>query len=257
MQLVILAGGLGTRISEETEIKPKPMVEIGGYPILWHIMKIYSEFGIRDFIICCGYKGRSIKEYFYNYSMYSSNITIDMSSNEISIHQTRQEPWKITLIDTGESTQTGGRVKRVEHLISASEFCLTYGDGVANINLDDLIVNHRNSSKLLTLTAVRPPARYGALNVDTDGSVLNFLEKPEDEGGWVNGGFMVLNSRVLDEIYSDQTNLEKDVLAQLVLKKEVNAFKHYGFWHPMDTLRDKNFLNNLWESGDAPWKIWE
>ena len=256
MKAVILAGGLGTRISEETVIKPKPMIEIGGKPILWHIMKIYSFHGINDFIICCGYKGYVIKEYFANYFLHQSDITFDMSKNEMKIHQERVEPWKVTLIDTGEQTMTGGRIKRIkEYLNNGEDFCLTYGDGLANIDITKLIAFHKNHDKLATLSAIYPPGRFGALDI-TENQVTNFSEKPRGDGALINGGFFVLNSKALDYIQDDNTIWEQGPLKKLAKDGELMSFKHEDFWQPMDTLRDKHLLEELWESEKAPWKLW-
>ncbi|NBC81823.1 MAG: glucose-1-phosphate cytidylyltransferase [Bacteroidetes bacterium] len=260
MKAVILAGGFGTRISEESGIKPKPMVEIGGKPILWHIMKIYSHYGINDFIICCGYKGYVIKEYFSNYFLYNADVTFDMSSNNMKVHQMNSEPWRVTLVDTGENTMTGGRVKRVSEFIGDETFCLTYGDGVSNINIKDLIMFHQNHGKLATLTSVRQPGRFGVFTLKSGESQIRyFKEKPKgdtDGSAWINGGFFVLEPRVLDYIEDESTVFEKAPLEQLAEKGELHAFKHSDFWQPMDTLRDKNVLESMWENGNAPWKIW-
>ncbi len=259
MKAVILAGGLGTRISEETHLKPKPMIEIGGRPILWHILKIYSTFGINDFIICAGYKGYVIKEYFSNYFMHMSDLTFDMANNSIEIHHRKAEPWRVTVVDTGDATMTGGRLKRVESFLGDNTFCLTYGDGVADINVAELIASHRSSGALATLTAVQPPGRYGALSFckRTD-RVNDFREKPEGDGAWINGGFFVLEPGCLDFIKEgDQSIWERGPLENLAVANELSAYKHYGFWRPMDTLRDRNELQSLWDSGIAPWKIWK
>jgi glucose-1-phosphate cytidylyltransferase len=257
MKAVLLAGGLGTRISEETYLKPKPMIDIGGKPILWHIMKLYSEHGVNDFIVCCGYKGYLIKEYFANYFLHMSDVTFDMSNNEIKVLQQNAEPWKVTLIDTGENTQTGGRIKRVAEYIKTEElFCFTYGDGVSNVDIRASIEFHRNHGKLATITAVIPPGRYGALERSGD-LVTNFVEKPRGDGGMINGGFFVLSPKVLDLIEGDQTIWENEPLNILALSGEMMAYEHNGFWQPMDTLRDKNLLEELWASGKAPWKVWK
>ena len=256
MKVVILAGGLGTRISEETVIKPKPMIEIGGKPILWHIMKIYSFHGINDFIVCCGYKGYVIKEYFANYFLHQSDITFDMSKNEMKIHQERAEPWKVTLIDTGEQTMTGGRIKRIkEYLDDGEDFCLTYGDGLANIDITKLISFHKNHGKAATLSAIYPPGRFGALNI-IENQVTSFFEKPRGDGALINGGFFVLNSKTFDYIQGDNTIWEQEPLNKLASDGELMSFKHEDFWQPMDTLRDKHYLEELWESEKAPWKLW-
>ncbi len=257
MKAVILAGGLGTRISEETHLKPKPMIEIGGKPILWHLMKIYSSHGINDFIICCGFKGYVIKEYFANYFLHMSDVTFDMSNNKMKVHQQNAEPWTVTLVDTGEDTQTGGRLKRVaSYLKDEKAFCFTYGDGLANVDITKLIKFHEGHGKLATVTAVQPPGRYGALNRDND-LVTGFVEKPKGDGGWINGGFFVLSPRCIDYIDSDDTAWEQRPLKDIALKGELMAYEHKDFWQPMDTLREKNLLEELWESGKAPWKIWK
>lgn len=258
MKAVILAGGLGTRLSEETDIKPKPMVEIGYRPILWHVMKIYSSHGVNDFIICCGYKGYVIKEYFANYFLHMSDVTFSMKDNTMKVHQNNAEPWTITLIDTGENTLTGGRLKRVRSYVQDDEaFCFTYGDGVGNINITELINFHKSHGKLATLTATRPPGRYGALILDSKDQVEYFKEKPEGDGSWINGGFFVLNPNVIDRIDDDQTSWESEPLAGLAKDGELFAYKHSGFWQPMDTLREKIILNDLWNDGVAPWKTWD
>lgn len=257
MKAVLLAGGLGTRISEETHLKPKPMIEIGGKPIIWHIMKLYSVHGINDFIICCGYKGYVIKEYFANYFLHMSDVTFDMQQNEMQVHQRKAEPWRVTLIDTGEETLTGGRLKRVaEYLKDEQAFCFTYGDGVANVNITELIEFHYQHGKQATVTAVQPPGRYGALEIH-DGQVKGFAEKPRGDGGWINGGFFVLSPRVLQTIHGDQTSWEGEPLTKLARDGELMSYKHAGFWQPMDTLREKNYLEDLWQCGKAPWKVWE
>ena len=256
MKAVILAGGLGTRISEETSIRPKPMIEIGGKPILWHIMKIYSHHGINDFVICCGYKGYMIKEYFANYFLHMSDVTIDIGKNVTHVHQQNAEPWRVTLIDTGEATMTGGRVKRIAaHVSNDDTFCLTYGDGLSDINITDLIAFHRQHKALATLTATVPPGRFGALNLE-GGMVSSFLEKPQGDGAMINGGFFVLSSKVLDYIEGDDTIWEREPLERLAQEGNLAAFQHHGFWQPMDTLRDKVNLEELWQSGTAPWKVW-
>jgi glucose-1-phosphate cytidylyltransferase len=255
MQLVILAGGLGTRISEESITRPKPMIEIGGMPIIWHILKIYSHYGINDFIVCCGYKGYLIKEYFANYFLHMSDLTIDLAENSISIHKKKAESWKITLVDTGPNTQTGGRIKRIQEYINEETFCMTYGDGVGSVNIAKLISFHKNHGKHATMTAVQPPGRFGALELDGD-SVTRFLEKPVGDGGWINGGFFVLNRSIFDYIEGDLTLWEKEPLERIARDNQLEAFKHFGFWQPMDTVRDKNYLEELWESNQAPWKLW-
>jgi glucose-1-phosphate cytidylyltransferase len=257
MKLIILAGGFGTRLSEETITRPKPMVEIGGKPILWHIMKMYSHYGINDFIICCGYKGYLIKEYFANYFLHMSDITIDMQNNDMTVHHKRAEPWSVTLMDTGENTMTGGRLKRVgKYLEGEDSFCMTYGDGLSDVNIGQLLEFHSQHGKLATLTAVYPPARFGALDI-RDGQVERFLEKPKGDGGRVNGGFFVLSPKVLSLVEGDHTVWEQDPLGRLADAGELMAFEHQGFWQPMDTLRDKQFLEDLWHKGQAPWKNWD
>ena len=256
MKAVILAGGLGTRLSEETHLKPKPMVEVGGKPILWHILKIYSFYGVNEFIICCGYKGYLIKEYFANYFLHTSDVTFHMDdSNRMEVHHRKSEPWKVTLVDTGELSQTGGRLGRVRDYLGSSSFCFTYGDGVADVDINASIEHHRLSGKLATLTAVQPPGRYGALNLD-EGMVRQFQEKPDGDNAWINGGFFILQPEVLSLIDGDGTNWEADVLPRLAATGELTAYKHQGFWQPMDTLRDKMRLETLWETGKAPWKVW-
>ncbi len=255
MKAVILAGGLGTRISEETHLKPKPMVEVGGRPILWHILKIYSQHGINDFIICCGYKGYVIKEYFANYFLHSSDVTFDMSTNQMEVHQQNAEPWKVTLVDTGESTLTGGRLRRVASYLDGGSFCFTYGDGVADVDLTALIEFHRTEGRWATLTAVQPPGRFGSLAFER-GRVLGFEEKPQGDGSWINGGFFVLEPEVLDTINGDESVWERDCLPAIASADQLNAFQHHGFWQPMDTLRDRQLLEELWKDDRAPWKTW-
>jgi len=256
MKAVILAGGLGTRISEETHLKPKPMIEIGGRPILWHIMKMYSAHGVHDFIICCGYKGYVIKEYFANYFLHMSDVTFDMSKNTMEVHQHNAEPWKVTLIDTGEDSLTGGRLKRIAHYVEGEEeFCFTYGDGVSNIDISSLIEFHRQHGKLATVTAVQPPGRYGALE-RIGNRVMGFTEKPRGEGGFINGGFFVLSPKCLELIEDDQSTWETEPLVELANKNELMSYEHDGFWQAMDTLREKIHLEELWASGKAPWKSW-
>jgi glucose-1-phosphate cytidylyltransferase len=256
LKAVILAGGLGTRISEESYLKPKPMIEIGGKPILWHIMKIYSQHGVNDFIVCCGYKGYVIKEYFANYFVHQSDITFDLSNNEMEVHDRRAEPWKITLVDTGEKTMTGGRLKSVsKYLENEKFFCMTYGDGLSNLDITKSIEFHKRHKKKATITAVSPAARFGALNI-IDSQVNNFIEKPRGDGGLVNGGFFVLSTQVLNLISSESCVWEKEPLERLAIEGELMAFEHDDFWQPMDTLRDKVLLEDLWQSGKAPWKIW-
>ena len=257
MKAVILAGGFGTRLSEETGKIPKPMVEVGGKPILWHIMKIYSGYGINDFIICCGHKGSLIKEYFQNYSLYQSDVTFQMEDNITKIHQNNTEPWKVTLVDTGENTMTGGRLKRVRKYVQSEKaFCFTYGDGLSNVNISKLIKFHENHGKLATLTAVRPPGRYGAIKFGDEDKVDSFKEKPDGDGSWINGGFFILNPDVIDLIQDDKTSWELEPLNTLTQSGQIYAFRHNGFWQPMDTLREKIVLNELWNKGNAPWKIW-
>ena len=256
MKAVILAGGLGTRISEETHLKPKPMIEIGGMPILWHIMKGYSTHGVNDFVICCGYKGYVIKEYFANYFLHMSDVTFDMVNNRIDVHQHHAEPWKITLVDTGTDTMTGGRLKRVAAYVQDEDaFCFTYGDGVADIDITSQIAYHKAHGKLATVTAVQPPGRYGALNISGT-SVTGFREKPRGDGGLINGGYFVLSPQCIDRIAGDQTSWEGEPLATLAADGQLEAFGHAGFWQPMDTLRDKTQLEELWQTGQAPWKTW-
>lgn len=257
MKAVILAGGLGTRISEETHIKPKPMIEIGGKPILWHILKMYSYHNINDFIICCGYKGYVIKEYFANYFLHMSDVTFDMGLNSMQVHQRHAEPWRVTLVDTGEGTMTGGRLKRVAPYLHDDEaFCFTYGDGVSDVSITDLIAFHRAHGLLATLTATTPPGRFGALDIHADQRITTFKEKPKGDGGMINGGFFVLSPRVISLLKDDQTVWEREPLETLAKSNQLKAFKHEGFWQPMDTLRDKTLLEDLWQSGKAPWKVW-
>ena len=256
MKAVILAGGLGTRISEESHLKPKPMIEVGGKPILWHIMKIYSHYGINDFVICLGYKGYLVKEYFANYFLHMSDVTFDMRHNNMEVHQRNAEPWRVTLVDTGEETLTGGRLKRVaDHIRDEEAFCFTYGDGVADVDIARQIAFHRQHGKLATVTAVQPPGRYGALHIEGD-RVAGFTEKPRGDGGLINGGFFVLSPKCLDLIADDRSSWEGQPLTQLAEQGQLMAFAHNGFWQPMDTLRDKNHLEALWDSGKAPWRIW-
>lgn len=258
MKAVILAGGFGTRLSEETDIKPKPMVEIGNRPILWHVMKIFSSHGVNDFVICCGYKGYIIKEYFANYFLHMSDVTFSMKDNSMKVHHNNAEPWTVTLIDTGENTLTGGRLKRVRDYVKDDEaFCFTYGDGVGDVNITELIAFHKKHGKLATLTATRPPGRYGALILDSKDCVEYFKEKPEGDGSWINGGFFVLHPDVIDRINDDQTSWEGQPLTSLAKEGELFAYKHSGFWQPMDTLREKFVLNDLWNNGKAPWKTWK
>lgn len=257
MKAVILAGGLGTRISEETGLKPKPMIEIGGKPILWHIMKIYAAHGVNDFVICCGYKGYVIKEYFANYFLHMSDVTFDMVGNTMEVHQRKAEPWRVTLIDTGEDTMTGGRLRRVAPYVKDEElFCFTYGDGVADLNITELIAFHKAQKVMATLTATFPPGRFGALDMQGD-KVRSFQEKPKGDGAMINGGFFVLSPSVIDYVADDTSVWEREPLERLACEGQLAAFKHGGFWQPMDTLRDKTYLEELWAGGRAPWKIWE
>jgi glucose-1-phosphate cytidylyltransferase len=257
MKAVILAGGLGTRISEETNLKPKPMIEIGGMPVLWHIMKTYSHHGINDFVICCGYKGYVIKEYFANYFLHTSDITFDLVSNGMEVHQQNAEPWRVTLIDTGTDTMTGGRLKRVAEYVKSEEaFCLTYGDGVSDVNIGALLAFHKSHGLRATLTATYPPGRFGALDI-RENKVISFKEKPKGDGGMINGGFFVLSPKVIDLIEGDHTVWEREPLENLADGGQLAAYQHTGFWQPMDTLRDKNYLEELWANGGAPWKVWK
>jgi len=257
MKAVILAGGLGTRLSEETTFRPKPMVEIGGRPMLWHIMKMYSRHGINDFVVCCGYKGYVIKEYFANYFLHMSDVTFDMAANAMEIHHKRVEPWRVTLVDTGDESMTGGRLLRVAEYISGDPaFCMTYGDGVSDVNIAEVVDFHREHRKAATVTAVYPTGRFGALEIDGR-QVRQFQEKPQGDGSRINGGFFVLSPQVLDLLEGDATVWEREPLAKLTIGGELMAFEHDGFWHPMDTLRDKSYLEGLWASGKAPWKTWE
>lgn len=255
MKAVILAGGFGTRLAEETDTRPKPMVEIGGKPILWHIMKIYSAHGVQDFIICCGYKGYVIKEYFANYMLHASDVTFDLRRNEMEVRQNSTEPWRVTLIDTGMKAGTGGRLLGIRDYIGDEDFCFTYGDGVCNIDLDKLVDFHRSQKTLATLTMVQPPHRFGALRVDDNNKIEEFEEKPR-EGGWINGGFFIMSPRVLDYIDDETVMLESTPMQRLVQEKNISAYRHSGFWYSMDSLRDKRHLEALWESGSPPWKIW-
>ncbi|MGP1509915.1 MAG: glucose-1-phosphate cytidylyltransferase [Treponema lecithinolyticum] len=258
MKIVILAGGLGTRLSEETDLRPKPMVEIGGKPILWHIMKIYSHYGYNNFIICCGYKSYFIKDYFYHYYMHSSDITVDLVSNKITYHNSTSEPWKITLVDTGLDTMTGGRIKRVQKYIGNEPFMLTYGDGVGNINIPELINFHKQNKKTVTLTAVLPDGKFGALQLNNSDDITEFREKPAGDGSWINGGFFVCEPKVFDYITKgDSTIFEREPLEKLAADKQLKAYKHTGFWKPMDTLKQKIELNSLWNSDNPPWKVWQ
>jgi glucose-1-phosphate cytidylyltransferase len=253
---VILAGGLGSRISEETHLKPKPMVEIGGKPILWHILKTYSAHGLNDFIVCLGYKGYVIKEYFANYFIHTSDVTFDLSANEMKVHHRHAEPWRVTLVDTGEDTQTGGRLKRVREYLGTDDFCFTYGDGLSNIDLKAEIAFHRSQGTLATLAAVQPPGRFGALTLDSR-KITGFNEKPQGDGNWVNGGFFVLSPKAIDYIEGDDTIWERAPLEKLAADGQLSGFVHRGFWQPMDHLRDRTYLEELWSSGKAPWKVWK
>jgi glucose-1-phosphate cytidylyltransferase len=256
LKAIILAGGLGTRISEETHLKPKPMIEIGGKPILWHIMKIYSAHGVTDFVICCGYKGYYIKEYFSNYFLHMSDVTFDVANNRMHVHQRKAEPWNVTLVDTGDDTYTGGRLRRVaDHVRDEDAFCFTYGDGVSNVDITASIAFHRQHGKWATVTAVRPPGRYGALQISGN-TVTGFIEKPQGDGGLINGGFFVLSPKSIELIEGDHTAWEQEPLSELARLGQLMSFRHDGFWQPMDTLREKNMLEELWSSGNAPWKTW-
>lgn len=255
MKAIILAGGLGTRLSEETSLKPKPMVEIGGRPILWHILKIYSAHGINDFVICAGYKGYILKEYFANYFLHMSDVTFDMTENSMEVHHKKAEPWRVTIVDTGDETMTGGRIKRVEKFVGKETFCCTYGDGVGDVDITTLIEHHQKSGLKATLTGVQPPGRFGALNLEGS-NVTSFQEKPEGDGSWINGGFFVLEPAVFDEIEGDSSIWERKPLESLASQHQLGIYKHQGFWRPMDTLRDKMELEDLWDSHTAPWKIW-
>ena len=255
MKAVILAGGLGTRISEESHLRPKPMIEIGGRPILWHIMKIYSRWGIHEFVICLGYKGYVIKEYFANYFLHMSDVTFDMTANRMEVHQRNAEPWRVTLVDTGEHTLTGGRLRRVSPYLADDSFCFTYGDGLSDLNVAELLSFHRRHGRLATLTAIQPPGRYGAVLLDNS-RVIRFQEKPDGDGAWINGGFFVLEKGALDYVQGDHTSWETEPLVRLAEDDQLRAYQHAGFWHAMDTLRDRNQLEELWRSGRAPWKCW-
>lgn len=256
MKAIILAGGLGTRISEETTIRPKPMVEIGGKPILWHIMKIYSAYGINDFIVCCGYKGYFIKEYFANYFLHMSDVTFDMQQNKTKIHHNYAEPWCVTLVDTGEQTMTGGRLARVREYVDNEDFCFTYGDGLSNVNISALIAFHKKAGSKATMTAVQPPGRFGSINLDGN-KITSFQEKPVGDGGWINGGFFVCSPSVFEYIEGDDTTWEEQPLERMAEEKNLSAYLHKGFWQPMDTLRDRIYLEKLWNSSQAPWKVWK
>jgi glucose-1-phosphate cytidylyltransferase len=256
MKAVILAGGLGTRISEETHLKPKPMVEIGGRPILWHVLKVYAAHGINDFVICAGYKGYVIKEYFANYFLHMSDVTFDMKDNRMEVHQRRSEPWRVTIVDTGDATMTGGRLKRVRDYLGNETFCFTYGDGVGDVNITESIAFHRREGRKATLTGVQPPGRFGALELDGT-QVKSFQEKPDGDGSWINGGFFVLEPSVIDLVEDDATIWERKPLEALAKANQLGIYKHQGFWQPMDTLRDKQLLEDLWAAGKAPWKVWK
>ena len=258
MKVLLLAGGLGTRISEETHLVPKPMIEIGGKPILWHIMKIYSSYGYNDFVVCLGYKGYVIKEYFANYFLHMSDITFDMTSNVMNVHQKRAEPWTVTMVDTGENSMTGGRLLRVaDHIKDEEAFCLTYGDGVADVNIKETVDFHKEHGKKITMTAIQPEGRFGALGIDNDQTIHSFLEKPKGDGAWINGGYFVCEPSVIEYIAGDETIFEREPLENLAKEGELKAYKHFGFWQCMDTLRDKNKLEELWQSGTPPWKNWK
>jgi len=256
MKAIILAGGLGTRISEETHLKPKPMIEIGGRPILWHVLKVYSAHGINDFVICAGYKGYVIKEYFANYFLHMSDVTFDMKDNRMEVHHHRSEPWRVTIVDTGDSTMTGGRLKRVRDYVGDEPFCFTYGDGVGDVNITELVEFHKRQGRKATLTGVQPPGRFGALDV-VGNQVKSFQEKPDGDGSWINGGFFVLEPSAIDLIDGDSTIWERQPLEFLAKSDQLSIYKHNGFWQPMDTLRDKQHLEDLWSSGKAPWKTWQ
>jgi glucose-1-phosphate cytidylyltransferase len=255
MKVVILAGGFGTRISEETHIKPKPMVEIGGRPVLWHIMKSYSHYGFNDFVICLGYKGYMIKEFFSNYFLHTSDVTFDLAENKMHVHQNKSEKWRVTLVDTGEDTQTGGRLLRVKDYVKDEDFCFTYGDGVSDVNIADVVKFHKEQKTYATLTSVQPPGRFGALSMDGH-KILDFKEKPAGDGGWINGGYFVLSPKVFDYLKGDSDTWEREPMERLAKDKQLSAFQHNGFWRPLDTLRDKTHLEQLWTSGKAPWKKW-
>lgn len=255
MKAVILAGGYGTRISEETQSRPKPMVEVGGRPVLWHVMKTYSAHGIHEFVICLGYKGYMIKEYFANYFLHMSDVTFDLRENRMEVHHRHAEPWRVTLVDTGEATMTGGRLKRVREYVGDESFCFTYGDGLSDVKVPELIAFHQRQGKLATITAVQPPGRFGALDLEQN-LITGFREKPQGDGGWINGGFFVLEPKALDAIEGDHTVWEREPLERLARDGQLAAFRHLGFWQPMDTLRDKLLLESLWDSGKAPWKVW-
>jgi glucose-1-phosphate cytidylyltransferase len=255
MKAVILAGGLGTRISEETLVRPKPMIDLGGRPVLWHIMKIYSAYGVNDFIVCCGYKGYMIKEYFANYALHLSDITIDLQANSVDVHQSNVEPWRITLVDTGDQTMTGGRLKRVRKYLDDEDFCFTYGDGLSNVDISELVAFHKSNGTLATVTAVQPPGRFGHLKLDQQ-KITDFNEKPEGDGAWISAGYFVLSPKAIDYIDGDQTAWERAPMERLAREGNLSAYLHRGFWQPMDTLRDKIALEELWNANKAPWKVW-
>jgi glucose-1-phosphate cytidylyltransferase len=255
VKVVILAGGLGTRLSEETTVRPKPMVEVGGKPVLWHIMKTYSHHGVNDFVICLGYRGYVIKEYFANYFLHMSDVTFDLRRNEMKVHHNASEPWTVTLVDTGDATMTGGRLRRVREHVGDDTFCFTYGDGLSNVNVGDVIAFHKAQGTLATMTAVQPPGRFGVVDIEED-KIRKFTEKPVGDGGWVNGGYFVLEPRIFDYLDGDETTWEREPLERLAAEAQLSAFRHAGFWQPMDNLRDKILLDGLWESGRAPWKVW-
>jgi len=255
-KVVILAGGLGSRLSEETEVRPKPMVEIGGRPIIWHIMKIYSKFGLNEFIICLGYKGYIIKEFFSNYHLHMADVTFDLGNNSATIHRKRAEQWRVTLVETGDTTMTGGRIRRIREYVGEEHFCVTYGDGVADIDIAKLLSVHQNNGAHGTVTVVQPPGRFGAVDLDGSGGVRQFQEKPQGDGSWINGGFMVFSPKVFDYIADDDTVLEREPLQRLAAEGKLAAYRHKGFWQAMDTLRDKRHLEELWNSGSPPWKLW-
>lgn len=258
MKVLILAGGLGTRLGEETSIRPKPMVEIGGFPILWHIMKTYSHYGFNDFVVMCGYKSEVIKDYFVRYYMNHSDVTVDLSTNEVEVHRTKSEPWKITLVDTGLKTMTGSRIKKVESYVKNEPFMLTYGDGVSDVNIKNVLAAHKKSKKIATVTAVQLAGRFGALDFDAQGSVAGFTEKPQGDGSWINGGFFVLQPEVFNYIPDGEDVIwEREPLNHLVADAQLNAYKHEGFWQPMDMMRDKEMLNKLWDTNNAPWRVWD
>lgn len=258
MKVLILAGGLGSRLSEETVLKPKPMVEIGGHPILWHIMKCYSHYGFNDFIILTGYKSHIIKEYFVNYYQQYSDITVDMASNTVTVHKTRQEPWKVTMLYTGQNTMTGGRIKKAQTYIGNEPFLLTYGDGVSDLDIADTVRSHQQSGKLISMTAVKPSGRFGALSIDKDNAITSFVEKPKGDGAWINGGFFVCQPEVMNYISNDEGEIfERAPLEKLAKEHQIHAYKYEGFWQPMDTLKDKTYLTDLWMRGKAPWKKWD